>query len=106
MTNAADPTGKRALFEPSAGDEAAKLIQPTQRLGESGKASLFTAAERRAGTVVVICSSCEAKSRVSLVELGLRHLPFGMWLPGRRYSRLMRCPACERRTWVAVNWLG
>lgn len=101
-----DPFGKRALFDPAADDDAAKLIKPTVRMGEQGKASLFTAGERRPGTVVLTCSSCRARSRVSLLELGLAHLPFWLWIPGRPYSRLLRCPACEQRTWVAVNWFA
>ena len=51
------------------------------------------------------CSSCHGRSRVSYVDFTLRQLPFTVWTPWRRHSRLMRCPACDRRTWLAAHWL-
>jgi hypothetical protein len=30
--------------------------------------------------------------------------PFWLWLPWMRYSNLMVCPACDRRTWLGVSW--
>lgn len=101
-----DPLGTRALFEPAPGDDADKLIRPTEQAGRSGRRALFTAGERRAGTVVLHCSHCEARTRVGYVEFLLRHLPFWVWIPGRRHSRFMRCPACEQRSWIGVNWLA
>ncbi len=32
------------------------------------------------------------------------HLPLWLWRPGRGYTRLMRCPACSRRTWLSASW--
>lgn len=101
-----DPQGKRALFDPSPGDDAARAIRPTVSAGQAGKESLFEAAERRPFTVVMHCSDCGAKSRVDLVEFAKRHFPFWLWIPGRTYSRLLRCAACERLTWQAVNFLA
>jgi len=69
-----------------------------------GKQALFSAASRRPGTLVLECGSCHARSRVSYVELARRSLPIGLWLPWRRRSRYARCPACERRTWLAEHW--
>lgn len=103
---AADPQGKRALFDPSAGDRAEKVMRPTVPAGQAGKQSLFEAAERRPLTVVMNCSECGAKTRVGLAEYATRHFPFWLWIPGKAYSRLLRCAACDRLTWQAVNFFA
>jgi len=71
-----------------------------------GKESLYSAApgSRSWSSVVVDCSSCGARSRLGVVEFAWRHLPFWLWVPWLRYSQLMTCPACERRTWLGVSW--
>ena len=76
--------------------------QPPQ---SEGKQALFSAAPRRRGTVVVECSRCEARSPVPLAALGFRLVP-SLWLPipGRSFTRLMRCPACESPAWCKVHW--
>lgn len=101
-----DPQGKRALFDPSAGDAGERTIRPTVATGQAGKQSLFEAAERKPFTVVMHCSECGTKSRVSYVEYAARHFPLWLWIPGRSYSRLLRCTYCERLTWQAVNFLA
>jgi hypothetical protein len=99
-----DPLGKRALFSaaeaPGVGNGAPG--------GAMKKEALFTASEggRRFGTVVVECSSCGARSRLTWAEFALRHLPVWLWIPWLRCSRFMSCPACERRTWLGVAWFG
>lgn len=99
---AGDPLGKRALFSggPSAGNGSAT--------GTISKESLFSASEgqRRFGTVVVECSTCGARSRLAWAEFAWRHLPVWLWVPWLRHSRFMSCPACDRRTWLAVNWFA
>lgn len=100
-----DPLGRRALFSPPAREDA----RPALRTGtRGGKESLYSAstASRTYGTVVVECSSCGARSRLGLFEFASRHLPFWLWVPWLRYSNMMACPACERRTWVGVSWLA
>src|SRR5439155_18078972 len=61
-----DPTGKRALFD-------APVAAAPDRIGSGvrsdGRAALFSSAPRRAGTVLVTCSHCEARSRVSMMRL-------------------------------------
>ena len=96
-----DPLGRRALFGPP------QVMGAVRRVGD-GKESLYSAAspppaERAWGTVVVECSSCRARTRISLVEFAWRHLPVWLWVPWLRYSQLMSCPACERRTWLGVS---
>ena len=56
------------------------------------------------GTLVVECGSCRARSRLGYLDLARRSLPFALWTPWRRHSRLARCPACEQRTWLAARW--
>jgi hypothetical protein len=102
MTQHRDPQGKRALFSVT---EGAVAHAPVPDAGTEGKAALFSTARRRPGTLVVECSSCNGRSRVSYVDFTLRQLPFTIWTPWRRHSRLMRCPACEKRTWLAARWL-
>jgi uncharacterized protein with PIN domain len=69
-----------------------------------GKAALFSAARRSPLTLVVECSDCRGRTRVGYVDLLRRSLPAPVWMPWRRYGRLARCPACERRTWLAEHW--
>ena len=75
-----DPTGKRALFS-----------QPEK----PATAGPFD--------VTVECSSCRTKTTLSAPAFVLRHVPFGAWLPWRRHSNLMRCPACNRLAWHEVS---
>jgi hypothetical protein len=106
---APDPLGKSALFSaPPAARPAAR------RQARAGKAALYSVAapastwrESLPGfSVELVCSSCEVRSRVDMVELALLHMPFFLWVPWLRHSRFIACPACERRTWVRVNWAG
>ena len=95
-----DPTGKRALFEAPV---AAAPDQLSSGRNAEGKAALFSTGPRRSGTVVIECSGCKSRSRISLVDLGVR-LVVSAWLPVRRHSRWMQCPSCNRREWCHVGW--
>ena len=96
-----DPQGRRALFEMPV--EAAR---DTIRSGEAkeGKESLYSTGPRQAGSVVVECTGCSVRTRISLTDLAMRLATVSVWLPGRRHSHWMRCPACERRQWCAIGW--
>lgn len=96
-----DPQGRRALFETpvSAARDTIRSGRPRE-----GKDSLYSTGPRQAGTVVVTCSSCQARSRINLTDLGLRWLTGSVWLPGRRDGHWMRCPSCNTRAWCAVGW--
>ena len=96
-----DPEGRRALFETPVG-----AARDTIRSGVSseGKEALYSSGPRRAGTVVVSCSGCQARTRVNLTDLGLRWLTGTVWIPGRRDGHWMRCPSCHRRTWCSIAW--
>lgn len=91
--------GKRALFGP-----IAPPMDHEPPAGE-GRQALFSAAPRRKGTVVVECSTCDARSPMPLAALGIRLVP-SLWLPvpGREFTRLMRCPACNQATWCKIHW--
>lgn len=69
-----------------------------------GKQALFSTAVRRPGTVVVECSSCRGRTRIGILDLARAAWPVSLWLPWRRPSRWLRCPACRRRRWVTVRW--
>ena len=99
-----DPLGKRALFSAAEPPRAANGA-PT---GTMTKEALFSASEdaRRVGTVVVECSTCGARTRLGWAEFAWRHLPLWLWVPWLRHSRFMSCPACDKRTWLAVNWFA
>jgi hypothetical protein len=88
-----DPTGKRALFTGHTGQDRAA----------DGKRALFSAADEPGGPVVVDCSRCEVTSRIRADDALRRMLSFSLWIPGRTYSRHLRCPACGRRSWVRVR---
>ncbi len=92
-----DPTGKAALF----GDLAA---QPAPGPETDGKTALFSSSRRRAGTVVVECSGCDARTRVSLVDVALRLGLGSVWFPFRRHQHWMQCPSCGRRRWCRIGW--
>jgi hypothetical protein len=101
-----DPLGKRALFSVAETPRAANSRPAGTATMQ--KEALFSASEggRRLGTLVVECSDCGARSRLSWAEFAWRHLPVWLWVPWLRYSRYMSCPACERRTWLGVAWFA
>ncbi len=96
-----DPQGRRALFE--APVSAARDTIRSGRTAE-GKEALYSTGPRQTGTVVVGCSSCHARTRVNLTDLGLRWLTGTVWVPGRRNGHWMKCPSCHRRTWCSIGW--
>lgn len=97
-----DPLGKKALFSPPATTAADSATGDRA----TGKDALYSAGPRRRGTVVVECSRCLNHTRMTTVELGVRIAFLSLWIPGRRYSRWIQCPECERRTWCRVHWFG
>ena len=89
--------GREALFGP--------VSPPYEGIptAAGGRRALFSAPPRQRGTVVIECSDCEARSPVPLIELGPRLLPW-VWIPGRSFSRFLRCPGCGNFTWCKVHW--
>lgn len=105
MSPARDPQGKRALFTVTDTEGSVARAPVPGTGGGEGKTALYSTATRRFGTLVLECSSCDGRSRVSYLDFTARQFPFTVWTPWRRHSRLMRCPACEKRTWMAARWL-
>ena len=93
-----DPQGSRALFE-----TPVSAARDTIRSGKpaDGKDALYSTGPRQAGTVIVDCSACEARSRINLTDLAMRWVGGSIWVPGRKNSHWMRCPSCTKRTWCA-----
>lgn len=98
-----DPQGKRALFTGGAA-AAPDQLGPGNRT--DGRDALFSTGPRQTGTVVVECDDCLARSRVTLLDLGIRLISISVWLPGRRRPHWMRCPACAQHTWCTIEWMG
>jgi hypothetical protein len=97
-TEPRDPQGKRALFSGAAQDRS-----DDEAHGSDGKRALFSAAQRPAGTVLVHCSACDARTQLSLAGFVVQHFPAWMWVPWKRYPHLMRCPSCGRLAWHAAS---
>ncbi|MBK6855920.1 MAG: hypothetical protein IPG97_05005 [Microthrixaceae bacterium] len=96
-----DPQGRRALFE-----TPVSAARDSIRSGETleGKDALYSTGPRQTGTVIVSCSSCQARTRVNLTDLGLRFLTGTAWIPGRRDGHWMKCPSCHHRSWCSISW--
>ncbi len=95
-----DPLGKSALFSPP------PMAPPDDRKQAEGRKALYSAGPRRPGTVVVECSRCMNHSRMTTVEAMVRIAFISAWIPGKKVSRGMQCPECEKRTWCRVHWTG
>ena len=95
MTKEPDPLGKRALFSGGSSGAGSERATP----------SAPPPAPRKPGPldVIVTCSACDVRSTVSAPEIAFKHLPVVAWLPWRKQSLLMRCPACNKLAWHAVG---
>ena len=102
-----DPLGKAALFTaaPSASG-AAPATTPTDDEGR-GATQLFSRTEARPGTVLLDCSSCGRRTRVTYAEFAALHFPVWAWVPSptRSHRHWLRCPACRRFAWLRAGWL-
>jgi len=87
---------REALFGPP------RVSAPDHR-DHIGRRAVFSAGRRRPGNVVVDCATCEARTPVVLARLPLRLVP-SVWIPGRTFSRWMRCPSCSAFSWCRIDW--
>ena len=96
-----DPTGVQSLF-------TAPVAAPRDQLApgsrDDGRTALYSTGPRQTGTVVIECSGCTVRTRVSLLDLGIRLASISVWLPVRRHSHWLRCPSCHTHTWCHVGW--
>jgi hypothetical protein len=106
-----DPLGKAALFSGAASASDVPVGAPdTLGAPESdgrGATQLFSPSEARAGTLVVDCSSCGRRTRVTYVEFAALHFPVWAWIPSpaRSHRHWLRCPACRGFAWLRAGWL-
>jgi hypothetical protein len=70
---------------------------------DAGRRAVFSAPPRQRGSVIIECEACEACTPVPFVEVPLMLVP-SLWIPMRKYSRLMRCPACHEASWCRIHW--
>jgi hypothetical protein len=98
-----DPLGKAALFSDVAPASAHAPAEPQGR----GAARLFSPAEKRSGTLVVDCSRCGRRTRITYAEFVVLHVPVWLWIPAptRTHRHWLRCPACRHFTWLGAHWL-
>lgn len=98
-----DPTGKRALFE-----APVSAAPDTLRSGEAkrGRDALFSTGPPAPGTVLVECSACSARSRVTLGDVAVRLVSFSLFLPLLRpaHPHRIRCPECRKMAWCRIGW--
>jgi hypothetical protein len=97
-----DPSGKGALFSHEVPLIAAVPDAPAPIDTERD------VTPRRAASVVVECSACDTKTRVSYFDFVLMNLPVGVWLPlpGLQFNHRMTCPSCGQWTWQQVHWFA
>jgi hypothetical protein len=105
MSSPADPEGRRALFEAPAQDLPGMGGQ-SQHI--EGRAAFYSGPPRAGrGMVLIECSGCGRRSRTSLADAAARVMRLTLWIPWRaEHNRWIACPACRRRTWCRVHWLG
>jgi hypothetical protein len=99
-----DPLGKAALFSDAAVEPVVPIAAADMGRGAS---HLFSQSEARSGTLVVDCSSCEQRTRVTYAEFAALHLPVWLWIPSplRTHRHWLRCPACHKYAWLRAHWL-
>jgi hypothetical protein len=76
------------------------------RRARPGRRALFseeTLAEPGRKGPVVECRTCLETTQLGPAALAARLVP-SLWLPGRPWPRLMRCPACKRVSWCRIRW--
>ena len=100
-----DPLGKAALFS----DSAAETVMPVAPADAEGRGAshLFSQAEAQAGTLVLDCSTCRQRTRVTYAEFAALHVPVWLWIPAplQTHRHWLRCPACHKYTWLRARWL-
>ena len=70
-----------------------------------GRGALFSGAaqEPPPGSITLTCSSCRRTSVLTPLQLIVLAIPsVHLWPLLRHHPSWMRCPACRRRTWVAL----
>ncbi|HEX3610451.1 MAG TPA: hypothetical protein VHU88_02070 [Sporichthyaceae bacterium] len=98
-------------IKPRSGEPAVRrrTPMPAPRGDTEGKRALFSQpapgpAPIPFGALVLTCSKCGATTAMTAVQVLTAAIPsFHLPIIRRHYPSWMRCPACERRTWVRVS---
>lgn len=110
-----DPFGRRAFFTQPPVNGLQESGPPLVDSADEGRRALFSnpegahpsapAAPRPLGGAVAVveCRTCLARTPMSVGSAVVRLLP-SLWLPGRPWSRLMRCPNCAKVSWCRIRW--
>jgi hypothetical protein len=96
------PRRRPVLFSADAGPADA---DPADADATKASASPSPRGFRRVIVAAVTCRSCGTRTRLDAIGLATRLLA-SVWVPGRHFSRYLRCPACEQRAWCRVSWGG
>jgi len=92
--------GRNALFgAPQLAEHPAPAVA-----GGGGRRALYSAPPRRRGCVVVECERCSAHTPVPIPDLWTLLPAIWLPIPGRRYTRLLRCPSCHGLAWGRIAW--
>lgn len=103
-----DPLGKSALFSTSGIPERMPVPIDADAEGR-GASHLFTKPESRPGTTLLVdCSACGRRTRVTYAEFAALHFPVWLWVPSpaRTHRHWLRCPTCHRFAWMRAGWLA
>ena len=103
MPPSRDPLGKQALFWAGSSGPEPRVEDLDPEV--TGKRALFSPAPApEPGPLSLECSSCGVTTGLSYADFARLNFPVSIWIPWRKFSRLLACPACHRRTWVSVSW--
>ena len=92
-----DPLGKRALFSEPDAPGSERSASP----GE--KRAVFSEVSRDPSMILVHCSACDAVTPLTAFSFLVQHLPAWLWVPWRKQSHFMRCPACGKFAWHSAS---
>lgn len=106
----ADPLGKRALFGSDATPTEPDVVEdPFAPAAARGRRALFSEeavdrgdAPSARGVAVLVCRRCGTSTSLGVIGLVTGLVP-SLWIPGRRWSHWVRCPACDRLSWCRLK---
>ena len=108
-----DPFGRRAFFSQPLINGSQEPGPPLVDAADEGRRARFAkpdeapapvAAGPASGAAATVeCRTCLARTPMPIGAAVMQLVP-SLWLPGRPWSRLMRCPNCRKVSWCRVRW--